>query len=173
MGRRRWVQALVTLTLLGAADLAVFVWPPSDPPGRTDLVVVLGPWQQLSRPQTGGALVRRYPGTQLLISVYEAGECPVLRRLTGDPEANCFVPDPFTTRGEARAAAVYARERHLRSVTMVTTADQLIRGGLRFDRCFDSPVRLVEAPSPLRFRLARLVYQNAAMFKALVWQRDC
>ena len=154
-------------------DLLLFVRPPADSPRRTDLVVVLGPWQQLTRPQVGGELVRRYPGTRLLISVYSLAECPLLRRMTGDPGADCFVPDPFTTRGEARAAAEYANAHHLRSMTMVTTADQLVRGGLRFRRCFHGPVRLVEAASSLPFRLARLVYQNAAMVKALVWERPC
>ena len=163
----------MAVLLLVAADLAVFVWPPSDAPRRTDLVVVLGPWQQLSRPETGAALARRYPGTRLLISVYDVTECPLLRRMTGVPEAECFVPDPFTTRGEAEAAADYLRERSLRSVTIVTTADQLVRGGVRFRRCFGGMVRLVEAESSLRSRLALLGYQNAAMFKALVWERGC
>lgn len=171
--QRRWAHGLLALLLIVAADLAVFVWPPSASPRRTDLVVVLGPWQQLSRPSTGAALVRRYPGTRLLISVYDARECPRLQQMTGDPRADCFVPYPFTTRGEARAAAAYAREHHLRSMTMVTTADQLIRGGVRFSRCFDGPVRLVEAGSSLRFRLVRLAYQNAAMVKALLWERGC
>ena len=173
--RRRVLTAQLVLlvSLLLAADLAIFVWPPADPPRRTDLVVVLGPWQQLSRPATGAALVRRFPGTRLLISVFDMGECPRLRAMTADPQADCFVPDPFTTRGEARAAAAYAREHHLRSTTMVTTADQLVRGGLRFGRCLDGPVRVVEAGSSLFFRLVRLAYQNAAMVKALLFERGC
>ena len=170
---RRRALVLAVLVLLGAADLKVFVWPQSASPMRTDLVVVLGPWQQLSRPQTGGALVRRYAGTRLLISVYDIRECPLLRKMTGDPRADCFVPIPFTTRGEARAAAAYAREQGLRSVTVVTTADQLFRAHVRFMRCFDGPVRLIEARSPLVFRLERLAYQNAAMLKAQVWERGC
>ena len=169
-----WRSVLIALVgLLVVADLVVFVWPPSDAPARTDLVVVLGPWQQLSRPDTGAALVRRYPGTRLLISVYNARECPRLQQRTGDPQADCFVPYPFTTRGEARAAAVYAREHGLTSMTMVTAADQLVRGGVRLRRCFGGAVRLVEAESSLRSRLALLAYQNAAMFKALVLERGC
>ena len=164
---------IALLGLLVIADLVVFVWPPSDAPARTDLVVVLGPWQQLSRPETGAALVRRYPGARLLISVYDPRECPRLQQMTGDPQADCFVPYPFSTRGEARAAAAYAREHHLRSMTVVTTADQLVRGGVRFRRCFDGLIRLVDAGSSLRFRLTRLVYQNAATVKALTWERGC
>ena len=163
----------MSLLLLMAADLVVFVWPPSNTPERTDLVVVLGPWQHLSRPATGAALVRRYPGTRLLISVYDSSECPLLREMTGDPAADCFVPNPFTTRGEARAAATYAQEHHLRSVTMVTTGDQLVRAGVRSSRCLSQPVRLVAAPSSLSFRFERLVYQNAAMIKAEGWERGC
>ena len=173
MHRRRAVQGLLALLILVAADLAVFVWPPSDAPRRTDLVVILGPWQQLSRPATGAALVRRYPGTRLLVSVYDMSECPLLRRMTGVSTADCFVPDPFTTRGEARSAAAYAMEHGLRSMTMVTTADQLVRGGVRFRRCFDGPVHLVEADSTLHFRLSRLPYQNEATVKALVLERSC
>ena len=81
--------------------LVVFVWPLSDAPRRTDLVAVLGAWQQLTRPATAVALVRRYPETPLLISVYDLGECPRLQQVTGDPKAVCFLPYPFTTRGEA------------------------------------------------------------------------
>ena len=86
---------MVVLLLLAAADLAVFVWPP------TDLVVVLGPWQQLTRPHTGADLLRSYPGTQLLISVYDARECPRLQQMTGDPQADCCLPYR-SPRGEAR-----------------------------------------------------------------------
>ena len=171
--RRRRALILAVLLLFGAAELRVFVWPPSDAPRRTDLVVVLGPWQQLSRPATGAALVRRYPGTRLLISVYNMGECPMLRKMTGDPAADCFVPDPFTTRGEARGATFYAREHGFRSMTVVTTSDQLVRAGVRFDRCIDAPIRFVKAESSLRFRLVRLFYQNAAMVKAQVLERGC
>ena len=156
---------LVVLLLFGAADLGVFVWPPSDAPRRTDLVVVLGPWQQLSRLATGAALVRRYPGLRLLISVYDARECPMLRRMTGDPNADCFVPEPFTTRGEARGAASFARDQRVRYVTVVSTADQLVRAGVRFGLCVDVPVRLVEGGSSLHFWLVRLAHQKAAMLK--------
>lgn len=117
--------------------------------------------------------MRRYPGAALFISVYDLRECPRLRAMTRDPAADCFVPDPFTTRGEARAAAVYARDHDLHSMTIVTTADQLVRARLRFSRCFPGPIRLVEAGSSVGFRVVRLAYQNAAMIKALVWQREC
>lgn len=171
--RVRWRNALGALSIAVAFDLCVFMFPPADSPKAADLVVILGPWQQHSRVATGAELAHRFPGTDLLISVYDLRECPLLRRMTQVPDAFCFVPNPFTTRGEARAAADFARAHNDRSMTVVTTGDQLVRAGVRFKRCFDGPVRLAEADATLEFRFARLAYQNAAMVKALVLERSC
>ncbi len=172
--RGRWWRFWVGLALsLVALDVCVFLFPPSDAPRRTDLIVVLGPWQERGRLLEGTALAHRYPSSALYLSAYDVRECPLLRRMTDRADAQCFVPDPFTTRGEARAAADFARLHGYRSMTMVTTGDQLIRGGVRFRRCFDGPVRLALARSSFAFRWHRFLYQNAAMVKALVFERGC
>ena len=172
--RGRWWRFWVGLALsLVALDVCVFLFPPSDNPRRTDLIVVLGPWQERGRLFEGTALAHRFPSSALYLSAYDLRECPLLRRMTERADAQCFVPDPFTTRGEARAAADFASLHGYRSMTMVTTGDQLIRGGVRFRRCFAGPVRLALARSSFAFRWHRLLYQNAAMVKALVFERGC
>lgn len=167
---RFWLGLAASLLAL---DVCTFLYPPVDSPRRTDLIVVLGPWQETGRVVEGARLAHRYPDSALYLSVYNLGECALLRRVTRRGDAQCFIPDPFSTRGEARAAADFARLHGYRSMTMVTTGDQLVRGGVRFRRCFAGPVRLAEGRSSFGFRWDRFLYQNAAMVKALVVERTC
>ena len=170
----RLLVAAVLVTLI-AVDMRAFTFPPSDPPLRTDLVVVLGPWTNGPRLAVARDLAGRGEGrTPVLVSVNDVShDCGVIQRSLTSAEVTCFRPRPFTTRGEARGAAAFARTRGLRSVTVVTSPDQLVRAGVRFRRCHSNEVRLVVAPTPLLDRLALLPYQNAAMVKALVFERAC
>lgn len=161
-------------TILVALDLRVFVFPWSDTPRRTDLIVVLGPWSNGPRLQVVRELLRRHPTTMLLVSVNNvAHDCPGIEKAFAPMAVHCYRPEPFTTRGEARGAAAFAARNGLRTVSVVTSEDQLHRAGVRFRRCFPADVDLIAATVPLRARLRMLPYQNAAMVKALIFERAC
>lgn len=171
--RHRLVTSLVALVLLAviAADVRLFMVPASDQPARTDVIVVLGGKTYQDRITAGDALAARYPGAVLLVSTPASHVCPpqpadVTRQL-------CFVPDPSTTQGEARATARMARTFGWRSITVVTTADQVWRARLRFGRCWAGPLRIVQAPTSIATRLLTVPYEMAATVKAETWQRGC
>ena len=105
--RRRVALASLAVLALLVSDLLVFVYPPNDSPASSDLVVVLGPPQHGDRLQLAVALVRSHPGTTLLVSTNDVvADCDYWRETSGYTDLNCYRPEPFTTRGEARGAAV-------------------------------------------------------------------
>ena len=170
-GRRR--LALVGVLLLVVAGLGrTFVVPPSDAPRATDLVVVLGGVDSPSRTQRAGQVLAEHPGAVLMVVVGQLKYCP--ERPPGAAELVCVLPpDPSTTQGEARMVADFARERGMRSVTVVTTADQVVRARLRFSRCWPGELVMVQAPTSWWRVVSQVPYQSAAMVKALVLEPEC
>ena len=156
-------------------DMWLFVFPKDDGATEADLTVILGPWNNGPRLNVARALAERSDGkSQILVSVYdEAHECGYIKGVLASQQVTCFRPRPFTTRGEAREAASFALSRGLRSVTIVTSKDQLLRARVRFRRCVAGDVRLAAVETPLITRLRLLPYQNAAMVKALIFERAC
>jgi uncharacterized SAM-binding protein YcdF (DUF218 family) len=60
----------------------------------------------------------------------------------------CFLADPFSTRGEARAVARLARWRHWSSIAVVTSTFHLTRAKLLFDRCYDGRTAWIGSSAP-------------------------
>ena len=86
----------------------------------------------------------------------------------------CFDPDPFTTRGEARALAALARDRGWRTLVVVTTDQQADRAWLRLRRCLPSGVATGISTVPHgQGLLGGTAYQLAGWAKALVTERGC
>jgi uncharacterized SAM-binding protein YcdF (DUF218 family) len=169
-GRRIVVLLAVQLLVLGVAEARVFVRPPSDIVARVDAVVVLGGPTYLERLHTAEAYLYARPGAALVVSIAGTTPCP---KSDATDQVVCFVPDPGTTRGEARGAAKLATEHHWRRLAVVTSADQASRARVRFGRCFDGSLALVVAPTDLGDVLGRLVYENVATLKAMTVQRSC
>lgn len=74
-------------------------------------------------------------------------------------EVLCPIPDPVTTRGEARAISALAAERGWRSVVAVTSSYHIARAEMLLERCFAGHVQAVgvdrEMPWGSWLRLAR------------------
>jgi uncharacterized SAM-binding protein YcdF (DUF218 family) len=85
----------------------------------------------------------------------------------------CFHPEPFTTRGEARAIADMARQNGWSSVILVTTPDQAWRATVRVSRCFDGPVSVATTPLPPYLRPPEIGYQWGATLKAYTFETTC
>jgi uncharacterized SAM-binding protein YcdF (DUF218 family) len=162
---------VLVVVAVGVIDVRLFVVPASDSPARTDAVVVLGGQTFITRLTEGIRLVRKYPGTTLVVSTPGIDRCP---RFVGPATpVICFKPDPTTTQGEARAAAALAQSHGWTSMTVVTTTDQIWRAGLRFSRCYKGDLRLVQAPTSWWSKLAYVPYEMGATVKAEVFQRSC
>jgi uncharacterized SAM-binding protein YcdF (DUF218 family) len=172
---RRWrlARSVITLLLVVAVvvEMRLYVVPHSDPRGPSDAVVVLGGHTYDARLHSADALVRKYPGAVLVVSTPGARPCPA--KPTGATQIICFRPDPSTTQGEAEEAAKLAKQYGWKSMTIVTTGDQIWRARLRFSRCWSGTLRMVRAPSSLSLRLETVPYETAATVKAEVLQRSC
>lgn len=170
--RLRRVAALVlVIGLAGLTSLRTFLVPLSSPPQRVDVVLVVGPIYTDTRLAVAQALVRRFPGAVLLVSVDYPDNCRG-KSAPGSAAFICFRPSPFTTRGEAREAGKVVRARHLSSVLVVAPPDQLQRAQLRVQRCVRGPVLGIASPRSFVDVKSLFWYQNAAMIKAYL-QRSC
>lgn len=161
----------VALLAVAVLDVRLFVVPRSDPPAKSDAFVVLGGDTFDLRLEAGLKLAHEYPDATLVVSTPGHSLCP--RWLVPRRHLICFVPDPSTTQGEARMAAKLAAEHGWTSMTVVTTADQVWRARLRFARCWDGDLRVVQAPTSTWIRIREIPYEMGATVKAEVFQRSC
>jgi uncharacterized SAM-binding protein YcdF (DUF218 family) len=134
---------LAAVLALLAVSIVLFVWAPvADPrPTRADAIVVLA-----------GSRTRLPLGLEL----FRSGVAPTIA-ISRDPHdkprvalcrlppsgAFCFRARPFSTRGEMRALARFARARHWRNVAIVSDRYHLFRIHLLVRRCTGIRVQLV------------------------------
>ena len=161
----------MVLLVAVVVEMRLYVVPHSDSGAASDAVVVLGGPTYDARLHSANALVTKYPGAVLVVSTPGAAQCPP--KPTGATQVICFRPDPSTTQGEAEAAAKLANQYGWKSMTIVTTGDQIWRARLRFSRCWSGTLLMVRAPSSLLLRLKTVPYETAATVKAEVFQRSC
>jgi uncharacterized SAM-binding protein YcdF (DUF218 family) len=165
------VALAVVVLAVAAIDVRLFVVPRSDKPAKSDAFVVLGGDTFTIRLKAGLKLAREYPDSTLVVSTPGRTPCP--RALVPRSRLICFDPDPSTTQGEAREAARLALVHGWTSMTVVTTADQVWRARLRFSRCWDGDLRVVQAPTSVWIRIREVPYEMGATVKAEVFQRTC
>jgi hypothetical protein len=177
-GRRRHRGlALALVVLVGACSAAtgrLFVWPELPPlPDQADAIVELGgPGARrplaLDLHRTG-----RAPVVAISVSADEAGTSWCDRgNLDGVPVI-CFRPDPYTTRGEARAVAELARQHGWRSVILVTSPDQAWRATVRVSRCFDGEITVATTPLPPHRWPQQIAHQWIGTAKAFTYETSC
>ncbi|HET7486295.1 MAG TPA: ElyC/SanA/YdcF family protein [Acidimicrobiales bacterium] len=187
--RRRWLRRLVLLVvvlmlgsgLVTAATARLFVWPARGVPQHADAIVLFGGRGfRLSK-----ALQLAYSGyaPELVISRGTPG--PDVDGVPGDQterpcappipnvRVTCFDPDPVTTRGEARFIGRMAKERHWRSVIVVSTRPQATRARLRTSRCFSGQISVATSDLMRADWPHEVVYEWGALLKALALQRSC
>jgi len=178
MPSSRWVRIAAFLVLALTVVFAVttyrlFVRPALPPlPDRADVIVVLSGYgernyvaERLAREGRAAVVVRSTTAEQAA-----AGQC--LPNLT-EVMVMCIHPEPYTTRGEARAIAALAAEHGWRSMILVTTRDQAWRAGVRVGRCFDGEIYHAIAELPNDRWPRQIVYQWGATIKAYTTERSC
>jgi hypothetical protein len=155
---------------------SVYRWlahPGLDQPTRADAVIVLGPPEENGSLALGESLVGRGLAPQLLVSIAAGQRGPVGHICAGDRPAPvarfaCFVPDPTTTRGEAREVARLVGRNGWHTVIVVTSVYHVQRSRMVFDRCYSGRLEMVAPPTEISAsRWAyEAVYQSAAFLEA-------
>ena len=137
--------ALLALLVVGASAI-LFVWAPfaDTDPGHVDAIVVLA--GSRSRLPVALDLFRRHVAAVLAVSEDPSDKARARFCRLPPSRAFCFLPQPYSTRGEARAVARLARRRHWRSVAVVSSRFHLFRVRVLFRRCTDARLELVPAP---------------------------
>ncbi len=171
--RQRWFNIVAALVILAAAvvEVRLYVVPASDGARPADAVVVLGGVEYQARLRTADAMLAKYPGSVVVVSIPGGISCPP--QPAGASAILCFSPNPSTTQGEARTAAKLAAKYGWKTMEVVTTADQVWRARLRFSRCWSGDLTVVRSNSSIGSRLRAVPYETAATVKAETLQRGC
>jgi uncharacterized SAM-binding protein YcdF (DUF218 family) len=155
----RWAFRLVLLLALLIAFLAatvyLFVFPHMDRVTHADAVVVLSGGRSDRLPK-GLKLVQDGVAPTLVISDGRAQGYPQANRLCrgGQPfKVICFLPDPYSTRGEAEAVGRLARKHGWKSLVVVTSRYHVFRSRVLFKRCFHGRLAVVGSMPSVRHLL--------------------
>ncbi|CAM4124328.1 YdcF family protein [Nocardia ninae] len=165
--------ALLALVLLiGLAGLPVYVHPQTDPLRKADAIVVLG-GTAYERFDLGIDLAQRGYAPTLLISRSTGLDDHEMDRYCAgrfDFTVSCFVPDPWTTEGEAHEIRRRAEQFGWRHLIVVTYTPHVSRARYIVAKCFDGELTMVASPSPsgLRFWTWMYLRQSAGYLRAFL-----
>jgi uncharacterized SAM-binding protein YcdF (DUF218 family) len=168
---------VVLLVAAWAAGVARFVlWPVQDEPRRADAVVVLA-GDHLRLGKALELMTRRVAPTLVISDGLARGWRQANRLCRGGADARfrvlCFRPDPYSTRGEARAVARMAAARGWRSVLVVTSTYHVTRARLLFDRCTGARVLVTGSTYQRSLIPLEVFLEPAKLVYALVVARGC
>lgn len=173
--RRRW--------WLGAAGglVAVFItWivfvvtvighpPITAHPDRADAIVVLGPSNK--RVAQALSLAGQLNVDRLVLSI---GDFTGQEHTCDQPDTvvTCFIPDPYSTSGEAAEVGRLARQEHWHDVIVIAPRPQAARARYLIGKCFAGTIQMVAATNPethLNWAgwVYQAIYQSGAWVKAL------
>jgi hypothetical protein len=174
--RRRRILVVtfgLVLALFTAATIHLFVLPDLPPlPPRVDAIIELG--GPGNRDAASLALARAHRAAFLVQSTVASdavwdGCLPPVPQVT----ILCFHAVPNTTRGEAEYIGRMGRQRHWKSVILVTSPDHAWRARLEVARCFNGAVYVSTSRLPLLMWFRQIPYQWGATIKALFFNRTC
>lgn len=165
------VLAVVAVLLAAyvAVTIAFFVEPTLGNVGRPQAVVILQGYG--TRDARGLGIARADDIRTVAVSWPPYTICPA-------PQAGlhvyCFKPHPVSTQGEAAAVGRLARAHGWRRLLVVVGTTQVVRAGVRLGRCTSARLEFSAIdPVGLGSWLYEIAYDQAALVKALVWQRSC
>ncbi len=170
----RVVAAVITLIAVWLLWCVWFVMYPNDvdQPRRADAIFVLGPYLD-PRASQAIELAQRLGVEHVAYSVgdtpgqIDGGRCVDVPR---GIQVTCFVPSPYTTRGEARELRKLAAARHWKSVIVLAPRAQISRAQMLIDRCYSGKVQMVRTPDTYGASdwAYEFVHQSGGVAKALV-----
>jgi hypothetical protein len=141
--------------------------PQLDPVVRSDAVVVLGE-PDAAAMRRAHALLRQGVSTDLVL-IIPFGAPPDCAAPPAGVTVTCVVPDPPTTRGDARVIGRLARQHQWRRIVVITWPTHVSRSRMLIERCYRDELIMTDYNHPLPTRAARLreqLYQSGAYLKA-------
>ncbi|MDN4475400.1 hypothetical protein QQX09_05960 [Demequina sp. SYSU T00192] len=171
------MKIVIVMLVVGAvafvAGLPLYVFPAHDEPRAVDAVYVIGPPTE-ARMELAEEMVADGLTDTIIVSL---DDDPDIRRRWDEATAvceepqdftvYCSMPDPFTTRGEARWMRDLIEENGWDAVGVVTMAPHLTRTRVIMERCWDGDLAYLdshETMSPFVWAYQYL-YQTAALIK--------
>ncbi|MFI5779099.1 YdcF family protein [Nocardia sp. NPDC051570] len=173
---RRAAVILAALTVLIAslaiAGLPVFVHPQTDPLRPADAIVVLG-GTAYARFDIGLDLAERGYAPELLISRSTGADDPVMDKYCARPypfHVDCFIPDPWTTQGEAQEIARQTALHGWRHIIVITNTPHVSRARYIVGKCFHGQITMVASPADtgLRYWAWMYIRQSAGYARAFL-----
>jgi uncharacterized SAM-binding protein YcdF (DUF218 family) len=169
------VTALAVSSIAGVAGYMMFTRPHVDELTKADAIVVLG-GDKDGRIDYGFELARQgYADTVVVSNDYGENDPMIQQACSSGTETItvvCFIPDPWTTRGEAMFTAQLARERGWDHVIVVSWNYHMVRARYIFAKCFDGELTMRPVPRSYDFDILgwahTYAYQYAAMVKAVM-----
>jgi uncharacterized SAM-binding protein YcdF (DUF218 family) len=167
------VLACVLLTAAIVGGLPVYVRPQIDQLRRADAILILGGHGE-ARYELGLQLQAQGWAPAVVLSNPSGPDDPEMTEFCATPHPNlqlyCFVPDPPTTKGEAKQLRRLAEQYGWRTVIVVTFRPHISRARFILERCFDGDLILVASPthiSATRWAF-EYVYQTAGYLRTLL-----
>jgi uncharacterized SAM-binding protein YcdF (DUF218 family) len=173
--RRRWVVFAVICALIAgwvALGWKVYGHPQTDPLRHADAIVVLGgtPYERFD---LGLKLAQQGYAPYLLISQSTGAND---RKM--DPYCHghftftvkCFIPDPWTTEGEARELRADADRYGWHHVIVITFTPHVSRARYIVGKCFDGDITMIASPAPSGFQFWTWMFirQSGSYVKAFL-----
>lgn len=174
--RRRILLACITITVLIAgfvtAGWRVYMNPQTDPLRAADAIVVLGgtPYERFD---VGLDLAKRGYAPYLLIAQSTGADDRNMDKYCKGHftfTVSCFIPDPWTTEGEAQEIRAKAQEFGWHHIIVVTFTPHVSRARYIVGKCFDGEITMVASPTPsgVAFWSWMFVRQSGSYVKAFL-----
>ncbi|WP_169747739.1 YdcF family protein [Demequina subtropica] len=175
---RGGIRVLLGVASLVAAIAAVgwplYVTPASDEPRAVDAVYVIGPPTDFRMAVAEQMVADGLTGT-VVVSLTDDDGRQAWERASElcdgaveiDFSLECRMPDPFTTRGEARWLRELVDQHGWESVAVVTFTPHLTRTRVIMERCWSGDIVYVDSREPitLGYWAYQYAYQSAAFVK--------
>ncbi len=168
-----WFGAVCLLLIaVVAAGVPVYVRPQADALGRADAVFVLG-GEGYERYPLGLELVANGWAPVVVFSNPNGPNDAWLTHFCAEPhpiDLECFIPEPRTTRGEARELRRFAEKYGWRTVIVVTFTPHISRARYILERCFSGDLIMVPSRTHLSFPMwaREYAYQTAGYVRAML-----
>lgn len=174
--RRRVLLAVIAIAVLTTgfvtAGWRVYMHPQTDPLRPADAIVVLGgtPYERFD---VGLDLAKRGYAPYLLIAQSTgANDRNMDKYCKGDFTftVSCFIPDPWTTEGEAQEIRAKAQELGWHHIIVITFTPHVSRARYIVGKCFDGELTMVASPTPsgVAFWSWMFVRQSGSYVKAFL-----
>lgn len=165
--------AMTLLLVVGTTVFRTYVHPDVDERlQRADAIVVLGgnPYERFEH---GIALASQGLADEVVLSNSVGPTDERMKDLCNQPvprvRVTCFLPVPWTTRGEAREIRRIADQRQWRTLIVVTTTAHVERARFIMERCYNDPIQMTDFPERRGVveNVFGWAYQSAGWLKAL------